>query len=153
MHSLWTSEIVRKWSILVTTELFEIIAKRPVYRHGEILVAKAETLYWHRFYTWAFMLIKNLCLSLSIPETLENSFIETEELSLATKISRLLCIGVSRPFEPLYKPYLKTWLKTAFVEGLRRFETSGQLPTTLSTAHFGPLRYLPAFLSWWLRTT
>lgn len=40
------------------------------------------------------MLIEKAYLNLAMPETLKNSLIESESMSLATKKSRLLCIGV-----------------------------------------------------------
>ena len=39
------------------------------------------------------MLIEKSYLDLAMPETLENSLIESEMMSLSVKISRLLCIG------------------------------------------------------------
>ena len=39
------------------------------------------------------MLIENLCLGSEMPENIENSLARSEEVSLTTKISRVLCIG------------------------------------------------------------
>ena len=45
------------------------------------------------------MLIENLCLCSAMPETTENSLVKSEEISLTTKISRLLFIG-EHVFDP-----------------------------------------------------
>lgn len=41
------------------------------------------------------MLIESLCLGLAMSETIEKSLIESEGISLMTKIPRLLCISDS----------------------------------------------------------
>ena len=63
-------------------------------RVGEILTDKAETLYGNGFTSKYLCSLKNRSIDLSMPETLENSLIESEMMSLSVKISRLLCIGV-----------------------------------------------------------
>ena len=54
---------------------------RPMYRGGEILVAKAEMLYQQEFWDWVFLLIQIWFRVWGRSESIENSLVKLDEIS------------------------------------------------------------------------